>query len=94
MLHNNFQFSCLKKGCSHKLKGLFSANTEEVRVEITTVGHNEDVHSADSLLTPLMKPEIATLAESLKPAKIRLKLFVRFKLIFNKLHSFLGKVRS
>jgi hypothetical protein len=74
------------------MKVIFSATDEQVRVEITTIGHSGDAHANDTLLTPEMKSEISQMSATLKPNQIRLKLLVSFKINFKLILSFTGKI--
>jgi len=69
-------FSCLAKGCHHKLKVLFNAVDESIKIEVDSAGHDEEAHSNGTLLTPEIKAEIQKWASTFKPNAIRLKLLV------------------
>lgn len=72
-------FSCSKRQniCEHKIRVIFSAIDDGVRVETTLSGSHEDLHEPTTTLTTQVKNKITELhQQDLKPAVIRTCLLV------------------
>lgn len=82
LVFSNFSCSKRQNACEHKIRVIFSAIDDSVRVETTLAGDHSAVHEPTNVLTDQVKARIAEYhGLSLKPALIRIRLLVNFEIL-------------